>query len=160
MAKKKFDSSKIIEMQENGNTIDEILQALNYKTESILKGQMTRAGYNLVEGRFIPKLVDQQKDQQQTIEPKAQDDNVNIKDDNNESLELILKSLKTIERHMLHDKYELHVSKENLKLKSFSIRVNEDDIDAFNKLCDNEYGHLTKSYLFSRALREFVEKYK
>lgn len=41
MAKSKFDSSKVIEMQDQGCTLEEILQAMGYKRVSNLKGQMT-----------------------------------------------------------------------------------------------------------------------
>lgn len=152
MAKSKFDLNKVIEMQDQGCTLEEILQSMGYKRESNLKGQMTKAGYTLVGDKFVPMEV------QQATEPK--DNNINIQDDTKESLELILKTLKQVERHMLHDKYELHIPKEDLKLKPFSIRANEEDLKAFNELCDNQYSHISKSYLFSRALREFVEKYR
>lgn len=161
MAKKKFNSNQVIEMQDQGCTIEEILQAMGYKKVSNLKGQMTKAGYTLVDDKFIPMEVQQAtepiQEQQQTAQ---QDNNINTQDDTKESLELILKTLKQVERHMLNDKYELHIPKEDLKLKPFSIRANEDDLKAFNELCDNQYSHISKSYLFSRALREFVEKYR
>lgn len=161
MAKSKFDLNKVIEMQDQGCTLEEILQAMGYKRESNLKGQMTKAGYTLVGDKFVPMEVQQATEpaqEQQQAEPK--DNNINIQDDTKESLELILKTLKQVERHMLHDKYELHIPKEDLKLKPFSIRANEGDLKAFNELCDNQYSHISKSYLFSRALREFVEKYR
>lgn len=159
MAKSKFNLNKVIDMQDQGCTIEEILQAMGYKKVSNLKGQMTKAGYTLVDDKFIPMEVQQATEPtQQQIE--QQDNNINTQDDTKESLELILKTLKQVERHMLHDKYELHIPKEDLKLKPFSIRVNEEDLKAFNELCDNQYSHISKSYLFSRALREFVEKYK
>ena len=154
MAKSKFDLNKVIEMQDQGCTIEEILQAMGYKRISNLKGQMTKVGYTLVDDKFIPMEV---QEQHQTAQ---QDNNINTQDDTKESLELILKTLKQVERHMLHDKYELHIPKEDLKLKPFSIRANEEDLKAFNELCDNQYSHISKSYLFSRALREFVEKYR
>ena len=161
MAKKKFNSNQVIEMQDQGCTIEEILQAMGYKKVSNLKGQMTKAGYTLVDDKFIPMEVQQAtepiQEQQQTAQ---QDNNINTQVDTKESLELILKTLKQVERHMLNDKYELHIPKEDLKLKPFSIRANEDDLKAFNELCDNQYSHISKSYLFSRALREFVEKYR
>ena len=154
MAKSKFDLNKVIEMQDQGCTIEDILQAMGYKRISNLKGQMTIVGYTLVDDKFIPMEV---QEQHQTAQ---QDNNINTQDDTKESLELILKTLKQVERHMLHDKYELHIPKEDLKLKPFSIRANEEDLKAFNELCDNQYSHISKSYLFSRALREFVEKYR
>ena len=161
MTKSKFDSSKVIEMQDQGCTLEEILQAMGYKRVSNLKGQMTKAGYNQVDDKFIPIEVQQAtepiQEQQQTAQ---QDNNINPQDDTKESLELILKTLEQVERHMLNDKYELHIPKEDLKLKPFSIRANEEDLKAFNELCDNQYSHISKSYLFSRALREFVEKYR
>lgn len=161
MAKSKFDLNKVIEMQDQGCTLEEILQAMGYKRVSNLKGQMTKGGYTLVDDKFIPMEVQQAteptQEQQQTAQ---QDNNINTQDDTKESLELILKTLKQVERHMLHDKYELHIPKEDLKLKPFSIRANEEDLKAFNELCDNQYSHISKSYLFSRALREFVEKYR
>lgn len=161
MAKSKFDLNKVIEMQDQGCTIEEILQSMGYKRISNLKGQMTKYGYTLVDDKFIPMEVQQAIEpaqQQQQVE--QQDNNINTQDDTKESLELILKTLKQVERHMLHDKYELHIPKEDLKLKPFSIRANEEDLKAFNELCDNQYSHISKSYLFSRALREFVEKYR
>lgn len=161
MAKIKFDLNKVIEMQDQGCTLEEILQAMGYKRVSNLKGQMDKAGYTQVDDKFIPMEVQQATESIQNQQHTAQqDNNINTQDDTKESLELIMKTLKQVERHMLHDKYELHISKEDLKLKSFSIRVNEDDLKAFNELCDKEYSHISKSYLFSRALREFVEKYK
>lgn len=161
MAKSKFDLNKVIEMQDQGCTIEDILQAMEYKRISNLKGHMTKVGYTLVDDKFIPMEIQQATEptqQQQQVE--QQDNNINTQDDTKESLELILKTLKQVERHMLNDKYELHIPKEDLKLKPFSIRANEDDLKAFNELCDNQYSHISKSYLFSRALREFVEKYR
>lgn len=157
MAKSKFDLNKVVEMQDQGCTIEEILQVMGYKRISNLKGQMTKAGYTLEDDKFIPMEVEQA---QQNQHVEQQDNNINTQDDTKESLELILKTLKQVERHMLHDKYELHIPKEDLKLKPFSIRANEEDLKAFNELCDNQYSHISKSYLFSRALREFVEKYR
>ena len=161
MAKSKFDLNKVIEMQDQGCTIEDILQAMEYKRISNHKGQMSKVGYTLVDDKFIPMEIQQATEptqQQQQVE--QQDNNINTQDDTKESLELILKTLKQVERHMLNDKYELHIPKEDLKLKPFSIRANEDDLKAFNELCDNQYSHISKSYLFSRALREFVEKYR
>lgn len=161
MAKSKFDLNKVIEMQDQGCTLEEILQAMGYKRVSNLKGQMTKAGYTQVDDKFIPMEVQQATESIQNQQHTAQqDNNINTQDDTKESLELILKTLKQVERHMLNDKYELHIPKEDLKLKPFSIRANEEDLKAFNELCDNQYSHISKSYLFSRALREFVEKYK
>ena len=59
MAKKKFNSNQVIEMQDQGCTIEEILQAMGYKKVSNLKGQMTKAGYTLVDDKFIPMEVQQ-----------------------------------------------------------------------------------------------------
>ena len=47
MAKSKFDLNKVVEMQDQGCTIEEILQVMGYKRISNLKGQMTKAGYTL-----------------------------------------------------------------------------------------------------------------
>ena len=119
MAKSKFDLNKVIEMQDQGCTIEDILQAMGYKRISNLKGQMTKVGYTLVDDKFIPMEV---QEQHQTAQ---QDNNINTQDDTKESLELILKTLKQVERHMLHDKYGLHIPKEDLKLKTLRIKANK-----------------------------------
>ena len=80
-------------MQDQGCTLEEILQAMGYKRVSNLKGQMTKAGYNQVDDKFIPIEVQQAtepiQEQQQTAQ---QDNNINPQDDTKESLELILNS--------------------------------------------------------------------
>ena len=98
---------------------------------------MKKNGYILKDNKFIPGEANTNK---------------------NNELETILKELKEIKDHIVQDKKVLSVSSEAVDLKAFSIRVNKSDLDAFNELC-NEYQHISKSYLFSLALREFAEKY-
>ena len=70
MAKSKFDLNKVIEMQDQGCTIEDILQAMEYKRISNLKGQMTKVGYTLVDDKFIPMEI------QQATEPTQQQQQV------------------------------------------------------------------------------------
>lgn len=140
----KFDLNLILEMQQNNHSLDEILKEIEYKSISTLKGQMKKNGYILVNDKFI---LDKNINKADTVEINKND------------LDLILNQLNDIKRYMVQDKYTLSVESEQINLKPFSIRVNESDLKDFNELCD-QYQHISKSYMFSLALREFVKKYK
>ena len=51
------------------------------------------------------------------------------------------------------------VSNEQMNYKSTSIRVDESILQAFDNLCE-KYANVSKSYLISIALRDFVEKHE
>ena len=55
-------------------------------------------------------------------------------------------------------KKDLVVEPKQLDLKGYSIRADKGALELFDKVAE-KYSNVSKSYLFSKALEEFAEKY-
>lgn len=134
---------------EDGKSLKDIASELGYTNGDSVGKILKRAGYKRTNKGYV--LSTDKKDN------KESNDNAQTL-----SIDEILNTLKTISERLNKlehkDKEGILVSNKEMKYKATSIRVDESILQAFDELCD-KYTNVSKSYLTSIALRDFVEKY-
>ena len=133
-------------VNEEGKTLTEIAKELNYKNSDSVGKILKRAGYKRTSEGYV--LV---KD--------AKDNSTTQLVDINTILNQIKDMTERLEKLEHKDNEGILVSNEKMNYKSTTIRVDESILQAFDDLCD-KYTNVSKSYIISIALREFVEKHK
>lgn len=138
---------KVLELQGQGVSIDEIIKKMGYKDQKSLSRLMNKHNYSCKKGIFTPKETPQ------SVE--------------NTGLERIELQIAKLSKSMLEiqemvkistDKKELRIEPRELELKQTSIRVDKEVSNKFDDFCD-KYGNVSKAYLYTLALEEFMEKY-
>jgi DNA-binding transcriptional MerR regulator len=138
---------EVLKLQEQGLSIEDIAKKLDYTNIDSLAKYMNKRGYSKKNGKFILKEGKQMVIEQiQTIE--------------NTELKEIKEQLKSINLWAFEQscKKDLVVEPKQLDLKGYSIRADKGALELFDKVAE-KYSNVSKSYLFSKALEEFAEKY-
>lgn len=172
------------EMEKRGFSAKDIAEKLNM-SEKALRNLLRRKNFTCVNGKYVPKdnntcipKVTSIQTQKPLIEeaikprPKTKTDS-NI---GNHDLRSIKEELLSIKDIILEMKgsittdvtfNELAISSENhiygneteiKELKHFSIRADKDTLNSFHELCER-YPNINKSYMFTLALKEFIENH-
>lgn len=133
-------------------TLKKIAQVLNLKTGGNVGKKLKRAGYARIGGKYIPIPEEVDENEQSNCEENIDMDKVKdilkmIEDMNNRLTKLEPK-----------DRTGIMVSNEVMNYKAFSIRADESIMNDFDELAKN-FSNVSKSYLISIALKEFVSKY-
>ena len=148
-SKKELIEKILKSVYEDGKSLKDIASELGYTNGDSVGKILKRAGYKRTSKGYV--LHSDEKDN------KKSNDESQVLDTND-----ILNTLKTISERLdkleHKDKEGILVSNEEMKYKATSIRVDESILQAFDELCD-KYTNVSKSYLTSIALRDFVEKY-
>lgn len=140
--------SQVLELQEQGVHIDEISKKLGYKDSKSLKRFMNKYNYSCKKGIFA--LKDSGKDVEITAIKRLELQISKVAKSLSEAKELIKGS---------HEKQELIIKPRKLNLKCTSIRIDEEVSNKFDEFCA-KYENVQKSYLYTVALEEFMEKHK
>lgn len=144
---KKDKLDKILKgVNEEGKTLTVVAKELGYSNSDSVGKILKRAGYKRKGKEYI--LIKEDTD-------KANNAPIDI-DAMRKQIEDMSKRLKKLEQQ---DNEGILVSNEQMNYKSTSIRVDESILQAFDNLCE-KYANVSKSYLISIALRDFVEKHE
>lgn len=150
---KKEREQQILEIvrlaNEENMTLKAIAEKLDLKSGGNVSKKLERAGYKNIEGKY--QLI-------KNIDSKDKEN----KEDTNEISDII-KSLKNINERLskieTESKKGILVSNETMNYKAFSVRADESIMNSFNELAET-FSNVSKSYLMSIAIKEFVEKYQ
>ena len=141
-------------INEEGLTQTEAADKLGYKSGDAIGKVLKRAGYIRVDKKY--RLREDEVDQSKTI------DNQSKSMKNRVEVDFILDKINEISNRL--EKLEgsnskgIAISNKEMSYKSTSLRVDSDILAEFDALCDS-FTNLSKSYLTSLALQEFVDKY-
>ena len=137
---------------EENMTLKEIAKKLDLKSADNVGKKLKREGYIKVNGKYKLKSEEvEQKEQADSEEDMSMDkikDIIKILEDVNERLSKL----------EVENKKGIMVSNEVMNYKPFSIRADESIMNDFDTLAKN-FSNVSKSYLISIALKEFVSKY-
>lgn len=137
---------------EENMTLKEIAEKLNLKSADNVGKKLKREGYIKVNGKYKLKSEEvEQKEQADSEEDMSMDkikDIIKILEDVNERLSKL----------EVENKKGIMVSNEVMNYKPFSIRADESIMNDFDTLAKS-FSNVSKSYLISIALKDFVSKY-
>lgn len=154
--------NKLLELQKQGKTIAEVADIFGEKEKSI-KEYMRRAGYKTIAGIFYKDdeefimNVNKKEEKKNNYLPELVQEVLKDNKENTEKLDKIIELLEA-NKDVKTEKQELIITSSVLDLDNLSIRIDKKTKKRFNDFC-NKYNHIAKSYLFNRALEEFMEKY-
>ncbi len=133
-------------------TLKKIAQELNLKSADNVGKKLKRAGYIKKDGKY--KLASEEIAEKEQVNSEENIDMDKIKD--------ILKMIEDMNNRLTKlepkDRTGIMVSNEVMNYKAFSIRADESIMNDFDELAKN-FSNVSKSYLISIALKEFVSKY-
>lgn len=135
----------LVGVNEEGKTLTEVAKELGYKNSDGVGKFLKRAGYKKKGKKYV--LVEEIKSEKTDKEPTIEDVLNQIKN--------ISERLDNIENKNING---IVVSNEEMSYKPTSIRVDEKTLAEFDSVC-NKFANISKSYLISLALKEFVGKY-
>lgn len=139
-------------VNEDGKTLKDIATELGYAKGDNVGKILKRAGYKRTSEGYV--LIDNKTNNKDNDKDNDSTQSIDI----NNILDALKDISKRLDKLENKDREGVLVSNEEMKYKATSIRVDEDILEAFDALC-NKYTNISKSYLTSIALREFVEKY-
>lgn len=183
--KKDWSSEKkikhIMELQEKGLSRKEIAVEFGYTRVDTLDRLMKKYGYEKIDGKFIIQLEDNctTKDSKAVISSvkdgcppyggqllesfEIQNKLINIVN-NYDKLMYVINNFENMEDNCPIDVIEvksgLQIDFEKSEAIKTTIRVDKDIWDDFSDLCKDKYKHLNKHDIISKALVEFIDKYK
>lgn len=156
--------SELLELQKQGKTIAEVAEIFGEKERSI-KEYMRRAGYKTIAGIFYKDNeefimnVNKKEEKKNNYLPELVTELIEESKDNTDKLDKIIELLEAnLIKEEKQKKQELIITSSVLDLDNLSIRIDKKTKKRFNDFC-NKYNHVAKSYLFDRALQEFMDKY-
>ena len=124
---------------EENMTLKEIAEKLNLKSADNVGKKLKREGYIKVNGKYKLK-----------------------EDISTDKIKDMIKALEDVNKRLakleVESKKGIMVSNEVMNYKPFSIRADESIMNDFDTLAKN-FSNVSKSYLISIALKEFVSKY-
>ena len=147
---------KVLELQEQGLTLEEIANELKYKDVQGLGKYMNKAGYSKKNGKFVKK--ENKESSEKTVKVKTE--KVITESIEKTELENIKSQLKAIEMWCFDKSYnkQLVVEPKPLDLKATTIKADKDVLEKFDEF-SKKYSNVNKAYLITKALEEFMEKY-
>lgn len=154
--------NELLELQKQGKTISEVADIFGEKEKSI-KEYMRRAGYKTIGGIFYKDNeefmmnMNKKEEKKNNYLPEMVQEVLEDSKENTEKLDKILELLEA-NKGGKQEKQELIITSSALDLDNLSIRIDKKTKKRFNDFC-NKYSHVAKSYLFDRALQEFMDKY-
>ena len=154
--------NELLELQKQGKTIAEVAEIFGEKEKSI-KEYMRRAGYKTIGGIFYKDNeefimnVNKKEEKKNNYLPELVTELIEDNEENAKKLDKIIELLEA-NKEEKNEKQELIITSSVLDLDNLSIRIDKKTKKRFNDFC-NKYSHVAKSYLFDRALQEFMDKY-
>ena len=154
--------NELLELQKKGKTIAEVAEIFGEKEKSI-KEYMRRAGYKTIGGIFYKDNeefimnVNKKEEKKNNYLPELVTELIEDNEENAKKLDKIIELLEA-NKEEKNEKQELIITSSVLDLDNLSIRIDKKTKKRFNDFC-NKYSHVAKSYLFDRALQEFMDKY-
>lgn len=154
--------NELLELQNQGKTIAEVAEIFGEKEKSI-KEYMRRAGYKTIGGIFYKDNeefimnVNKKEEKKNNYLPELIREVIEDNEENAKKLDKIIELLEA-NKEEKNEKQELIITSSVLDLDNLSIRIDKKTKKRFNDFC-NKYSHVAKSYLFDRALQEFMDKY-
>lgn len=154
--------NELLELQKQGKTIAEVAEIFGEKEKSI-KEYMRRAGYKTIGGIFYKDNeefimnVNKKEEKKNNYLPELIREVIEDNEENAKKLDKIIELLEA-NKEEKNEKQELIITSSVLDLDNLSIRIDKKTKKRFNDFC-NKYSHVAKSYLFDRALQEFMDKY-
>lgn len=154
--------NELLELQNQGKTIAEVAEIFGEKEKSI-KEYMRRAGYKTIGGIFYKDNeefimnVNKKEEKKNNYLPELVTELIEDNEENAKKLDKIIELLEA-NKEEKNEKQELIITSSVLDLDNLSIRIDKKTKKRFNDFC-NKYSHVAKSYLFDRALQEFMDKY-
>lgn len=133
-------------------TLKKIAQELNLKSADNVGKKLKRAGYIKKDGKY--KLISEEVVEKEQVNSEENIDMNKIKD----MLKMIEDMNNRLAKLEPKGKTGIMVSNEVMNYKAFSIRADESIMNDFDELAKN-FSNVSKSYLISIALKEFVSKY-
>ena len=171
------------ELQSQGYTPADIAPKLDMQ-EKALRNLLRRKNYTCIDGKYVPKDGEEFKPKSpatKTPDPVAvatgsdkptkptttQSKKYNIEKDIKDIKEMLLaiKEATVIENNII-DEVSITAEPNPItgneisidKLKHFSIRADNDTLNEFHELC-KRYPNINKSYMFTLALKEFINNH-
>lgn len=139
-------------VNEEKKTLKQVAEILNMKSPGNVGKALGRAGYVREGKKYIL--------QEEVEESKEENNSDNVTD--SDRLKDVIKMLKDMDTRLskleTENKKGIMVSNEHMNYKAFSIRADESIMNDFDEL-SKTFSNVSKSYLLSMALKEFVAKY-
>ena len=154
--------NELLELQKKGKTIAEVAEIFGEKEKSI-KEYMRRACYKTIGCIFYKDNVEfimnvnKKEEKKNNYLPELIREVIEDNEENAKKLDKIIELLEA-NKEEKNEKQELIITSSVLDLDNLSIRIDKKTKKRFNDFC-NKYSHVAKSYLFDRALQEFMDKY-
>lgn len=147
---------KVLELQEQGLTLEEIASELKYKDVQGLGKYMNKAGYSKKNGKFVQK--ENKESSEKVVEVKTK--KASVESVEKTELEAIKSQLKSIEMWCFNKSYnkDLVVEPKPLDLKATTVKADKNTLEKFDEFA-KKYSNVNKAYLLTKALEEFMEKY-
>lgn len=143
-------------VNEKEMTLKAIAEEMNLKSGGNVSKKLERAGYKKLKSGKYELVLDKDsnvKDKNKIDKNKNGDNEI---DDIIKTLNEINKRLSKLETERQKG---VMVSNETMNYKAFSVRADESIMNSFNELAAT-FSNVSKSYLMSIAIKEFVDKYQ